>query len=143
MCPSQRDIDIFTILDSGPNLKTVEIVLTRDYDTAGIVQGSGAGATIEPGRQKHYPLEQLTIDGPMMDLKTTEQIILSCPALRVLKFFLIADNWDGWGTGMWDLSVIPEAGERLACLARDRCPNLQWYHADLGLDLYRLPAMST
>ena len=30
MCPSYRNTDTFTILDNGPTLKSVEIVVTRD-----------------------------------------------------------------------------------------------------------------
>lgn len=145
MCPSHRNIDIFTILDNGPRLKSMEIVNPREYGTVSILQGGGAGTTIEPGRQKHYPLEQLTLDGPWMDFKTTEQILMSCPAVRVLKSSKISYNEDRWALKLWDPTVVQEASDVLPVLLEIVAPTCNGTMQTSGSGPTSLdhPAMST
>ncbi|KAG0294907.1 hypothetical protein BGZ96_000231 [Linnemannia gamsii] len=135
-------------LNNGPRLKSVEIIVAHNVEVE-IVQGGGkgdggsggaTGGIISSGQRRYYALEQLILDGPSIDLKTAEQIILSCPALRVLKTLKISDAINQPNRSQWESAALQEVSERLACLARDHCPNLQWYYADLqryGLRLAR------
>ncbi|KAG0372449.1 hypothetical protein BGX24_000244 [Mortierella sp. AD032] len=149
MWPTQKTIPIFTILDDGPRLKSIEIVIGRDF-VVDIVQGDNTNdaattsngrstnsGLCQQGRRRNYPLERFILDGVWIDFKTSEQIILSCPELRVLKSLDISDNGNRIGRPQWDLTALQESGERLARLARNHCPNLQWCHIDLHYYVHR------
>ncbi|KAG0281300.1 hypothetical protein BGZ95_005199 [Linnemannia exigua] len=148
MWSNQETIPIFTILDNGPRLKTVEIVIGRDV-IVDIVQGdyandaatssssSSRNSLCQQGRRRNYPLEQLIFNGLWIDFKTSEQIILSCPQLQVLKSLNISDNGNRIGKPQWDLTALQESGERLTRLARNHCPNLRWCHIDLHYYIHR------
>ncbi|KAF9153151.1 hypothetical protein BG015_003973 [Linnemannia schmuckeri] len=152
-------INIFTILDNGPRLTSIEIVVLWT-PLVEITQGdttTTATIIIPPtitvsnqasiaeeltGRQAHsscYPLQQLILCGPWIDtLMTAERIIKTCPDLRVLKSIQIETSASFKNRTQWEASVMQEASKRLAEMARDHCPHLSWYQSDLQY-IYRLP----
>ncbi|KAG0080576.1 hypothetical protein BGZ90_011912 [Linnemannia elongata] len=108
-------INIFTILDNGPRLKSVEIVALRDSlveftqgdttptstTTTTTATTTTTEATAAPGLDQaitakeqtnrpthsaYYPLQQLILQGPCIDtFMTAERIIETCLDLRALK----------------------------------------------------------
>lgn len=160
---SRKALNIFTILDNGPRLKSVEIVAIWDYFME-IIQGDTTPTTTttttttaaiaravpdnvitgnEPmNRQPHstyYPLQQLILQGIWIDtLMTAERIIKTCPDLRVLKSIQIETSTCRGDRKQWEPSVMQEASKCLAELARIHCPHLVWYQSDLQY-IYQLP----
>ncbi|KAF9133855.1 hypothetical protein BGW39_008766 [Mortierella sp. 14UC] len=137
--PNYHTIPIFTILDNGPRLNSVEIFITG-YFFVNIVQGGddandaglGLGLAQQQKQRRHYyPLEQLVLDGPSINLKIAEQSILSCPKLRVLKYLTNSNCTIRYDNPGLNPDVFQEFSERLVRLARDHCPKLQWYNFDL------------
>lgn len=151
---SSRKLNIFTILDNGPRLKSVEIVAIWDSPLE-ITQGdttptttttttttAAAAASVpdqliaanEPMNRHstYYPLQQLILHGIWIDtLMTAERIIKSCPDLRVLRSIRIeTSSYHGYRV-QWEPSVMQEASKCLAEMARIHCPHLVWYQSDL------------
>ncbi|KAF9103622.1 hypothetical protein BGX29_003140 [Mortierella sp. GBA35] len=87
-------------------------------------------------KARNYALEEFILGGACIDIPTAERLIKQCPNLRVLKsLWVLTDHSRSPG---WDTPIIKKSSERLTRLARDHCPNLQWYQSDLMYH-HRLP----
>ncbi|KAG0271192.1 hypothetical protein BGZ95_001044 [Linnemannia exigua] len=128
---SASPIDIFSILDNAPRLQSLVIDVKHSVPTSS-------------GRQQkrsYYSLKQLILNGPYISVFAAEQVIKSCPKLRVLKTLKVSTNGYLDGFPRWNVSILQEASERLSRLARDHCSNLQWYQGDLQYS-NRLPTQT-
>ncbi|KAK3832774.1 MAG: hypothetical protein J3R72DRAFT_515238 [Linnemannia gamsii] len=147
---SDTTIDIFSILYNAPRLKSV-VIDVKHSGAVYIIQGNTDPATTTTStmsadqvnvvtvpessgrhqKRSYYSLEQLILQGPYVNVFTAEQIIKSCPKLRVLKTLKVSTDGNLVAFPRWNVSILQEASERLSRLARDHCPNLQWYQGDL------------
>ncbi|KAF9298164.1 hypothetical protein BGZ88_007791 [Linnemannia elongata] len=162
-------INIFTILDNGPRLKSVEIIALRNSlveitqgdttpasttttttttttteATAAAVPDQAIAAIEQTNRPTHstyYPLQQLILQGPCIDtFMTAERIIKTCPDLRVLKSIRIKTSTLYHNNQtQQEPSIIQEASKCLAAMARVHCPHLIWYQSDLQYINHDLP----
>ncbi|KAG0310085.1 hypothetical protein BGZ97_012808 [Linnemannia gamsii] len=155
--PSSTTINIFAILDNGPRLKFVEIVVLRDSFVEAVQDDTTATTTIIPTppatvpiqasvaeeptsqQKKFYPLQHLIMHGLWIDsVATAERILKTCPDLRVIKSIKIETSNMHSNRTQWESSLMLAASKYLAELARDLCPNLTWYQSDLIYE-YQLP----
>ncbi|KAG0378131.1 hypothetical protein BGX24_004680 [Mortierella sp. AD032] len=154
---SDTTIDIFSILYNAPRLKSVAIDV-KQSGAVYIIQGNTDPATITTStmsadqvsvvtvpessgrhqKRSYYSLEQLILHGPYVNVLTAEQIIKSCPKLRVLKTLKVPTDGNLVAFPRWNVSILQEVSERLSRLARDHCPNLQWYQGDLQLTVLEI-----
>ncbi|KAF9126257.1 hypothetical protein BGW39_006753 [Mortierella sp. 14UC] len=137
-----KSIDLFSILDNAPRLKAIvfDIALSGAVYTVPGTQATVTTTTATSKQPKHsyYPLEQLIFKGLYVDIYLAERVIKSCPRLRVLKTLHVSTDGYRANEPRWDPYDMRQASERLARLARDSCPNLQWYQSDFQY-MYRLP----
>ncbi|KAF9154381.1 hypothetical protein BG015_001154 [Linnemannia schmuckeri] len=162
MCTTKNGIPIFTIFDNGPGLKAVKISITWKSDiavtprkqpiTAPRLETTGTIASLserEPAvtlQKRQYPLEQLIVHEVWFLPETREQIILSCPKLRILRRLEVQTSGARERyPRLRYLRLAPPAlhdvGERLIRLARDHCPKLEWFHETCATTRTMIPVL--